>query len=47
MHIEAVLGDVPKDQRCQCREARASSSSPSSGPGSFLGGLFGGGPRGR
>lgn len=20
MHIEAVLGDVPKDQRCKCRE---------------------------
>ncbi len=21
MHIEAVLGDVPKNERCKCREA--------------------------
>ncbi|MBX7196757.1 MAG: hypothetical protein K1X94_32190 [Sandaracinaceae bacterium] len=21
MHIEAVLGDVPKEERCKCREA--------------------------
>ena len=21
-HIEQVLGDVPKDQRCRCREER-------------------------
>jgi GTP cyclohydrolase II len=23
MHIEQVLGDVPKDQRCRCREQKA------------------------
>lgn len=28
MHIEEVLGDVPRDQRCQCREERAGSASP-------------------
>jgi hypothetical protein len=26
MHVEQVLGDVPKDQRCRCRESRPSSS---------------------
>lgn len=30
-HIESVLGDVPKDKRCKCREAAA--SEPSSGAG--------------
>lgn len=25
-HIEMVLGDVPKEQRCKCREAVAVSS---------------------
>jgi hypothetical protein len=29
MHVEQVLRDVPKEQRCRCREERA--SSPSSG----------------
>jgi hypothetical protein len=24
MHIEAVLGDVPADQRCKCGEAKQS-----------------------
>ena len=28
-HVEAVLGDVPADQRCRCREARPSRPSPS------------------
>ena len=23
MHIEQVLGDVPRDRRCRCREERA------------------------
>lgn len=23
MHIEAVLGDVPREKRCSCREATA------------------------
>lgn len=26
-HVEMVLGDVPKDQRCQCREAISTSGS--------------------
>lgn len=30
MHIEQVLGDVPKAQRCTCREASQSSVSPKS-----------------
>ena len=29
MHIEEVLGDVPRDQQCRCHEARAGSTSPS------------------
>jgi len=44
MHVESVLKDVPKDQRCQCRAQQASSSSPSSSPsstGGFLDKLFG------
>lgn len=28
-HIEQVLGDVPKGERCKCREAKAVTSSPS------------------
>lgn len=43
-HVEQVLGDVPKDKRCTCREA-AASAKPSAGAGdttgSFLGRLFG------
>ncbi len=31
-HIEMVLGDVPKDQRCRCREARAVSPQPTARP---------------
>lgn len=23
MHVEQVLGDVPRDQRCRCREEKA------------------------
>ena len=23
MHVEQVLGDVPREERCQCREKRA------------------------
>lgn len=40
MHVESVLKDVPKDQRCKCREAAQQSSSTSSG-GGLLGKLFG------
>jgi hypothetical protein len=28
-HIEQVLGSVPKDQRCKCREKSAASASTS------------------
>lgn len=30
MHVEQVLGDVPRAQRCHCRDEKAT---PSSGPG--------------
>jgi hypothetical protein len=34
MHVESVLKDVPRDQRCACREA---STTPAPGPrGGFL-----------
>jgi len=39
-HVEQVLGDVPRDQRCRCREA----SDPAQKQGedrSFFGRLFG------
>ncbi|MCC7070700.1 MAG: hypothetical protein IT383_05220 [Deltaproteobacteria bacterium] len=41
-HVEQVLGDVPKDKRCACREA-AASTKPSAGDanGSLFGRLFG------
>jgi hypothetical protein len=32
-HIEQVLGDVPKAERCTCREQGASGSSGKGGPG--------------
>jgi hypothetical protein len=36
-HVEAVLGDVPKAQRCRCHEAATQpSSSTSGGAGSLL-----------
>jgi hypothetical protein len=40
MHIESVLRDVPKDQRCKCREQTQSASSTPGG-GGLLGKLFG------
>lgn len=30
-HIEQVLGDVPKPQRCQCREAAAAKKQQTQG----------------
>lgn len=30
-HVESVLGDVPKAERCRCREAGAELASPSEG----------------
>ena len=41
-HIEQVLGDVPKDQRCKCAETQAAAPpASSSGGGGFLSRLFG------
>jgi hypothetical protein len=28
MHVEAVLGDVPKTDRCSCRETSAAEKAP-------------------
>ncbi len=39
MHIEQVLGDVPKDERCTCREAKGQVT-PKLGS-SWLPGFFG------
>ncbi len=33
MHIEQVLGDVPRDQRCRCHEARSAASTSDGGGG--------------
>jgi len=38
MHIEQVLGDVPKDERCKCRDAQQQSSTLSA---SWLPNMFG------
>lgn len=42
MHVEQVLGDVPKADRCRCREAKAKDATPQtpSGPRSWLAGLL-------
>jgi hypothetical protein len=32
-HVEQVLGDVPPENRCKCREERASQPSPRGGKG--------------
>ena len=39
MHIEQVLGDVPKAQRCKCNET-AGKDKPEGGGGGFLKKLF-------
>ncbi len=43
MHIESVLRDVPKADRCQCREEaqKAGGAKSGSGDGGFLSKLFG------
>jgi hypothetical protein len=43
MHVESVLRDVPKDQRCKCREQARSAggTAGSSSSGGFLDKLFG------
>ncbi|MFM2160553.1 MAG: hypothetical protein RLZZ383_65 [Pseudomonadota bacterium] len=40
-HIEAVLGDVPKDARCRCRELPPSERPKPEPKASWLGRLFG------
>lgn len=40
-HVEQVLGDVPQDQRCKCRETRGkASASAGADAGSWLQKLF-------
>jgi len=42
MHVEQVLGNVPRDQRCRCREERPqSAAAPGTGPRSWLRALLG------
>jgi GTP cyclohydrolase II len=43
MHIEDVLGDVPKAKRCQCREEKAAAKAArkAAGGGSWLERLIG------
>lgn len=41
-HVEQVLGDVPRDQRCRCRETGAGAEAPEkSSVLGLLGSLFG------
>ena len=46
-HIEAVLGDVPVDGRCRCRERRAADekAAPPAGATNWLSSIFAGKPR--
>jgi len=42
MHIEQVLGDVPKAERCRCREEKAAGNeAPEGGGQSWMQRLFG------
>lgn len=41
MHVEQVLGDVPRDQRCRCREKAESGASAKARPASVFARLFG------
>ena len=40
-HVEQVLGDVPKDERCQCREKRAAGGAVAGAEPGFWKRLFG------
>ncbi len=40
-HIESVLGDVPKNDRCQCREKASAGQAVAPADGSFFTKLFG------
>jgi hypothetical protein len=41
MHVEQVLGNVPKDQRCKCAEEAQASGAQPQGGGGFFSKLFG------
>lgn len=42
MHVEQVLGDVPKAERCRCREEKsAGNAAPEGGGQSWMQRLFG------
>jgi hypothetical protein len=43
-HVESVLGHVPKEQRCSCRESPKEKAAAAGG--GFLSRLFSGRPRG-
>jgi hypothetical protein len=40
-HVEQVLGDVPKEQRCRCREEKEDTKVEGGAPRSFLERLLG------
>lgn len=40
-HVEQVLGGVPRDQRCSCREAGAAARAPGERGRGLLASLFG------
>ena len=41
MHVEQVLGNVPRDQRCRCRESAVAEDKQGGGASGWLRGLFG------
>lgn len=41
MHVEQVLGDVPREERCHCREERESKKKESGEASSVLRRIFG------
>lgn len=41
MHVEQVLGNVPRDQRCRCRESAGPGDKQGGGSPGWLRGLFG------
>lgn len=36
LHVEQVLGDVPPDERCKCRESKADGASAAPGMPAFI-----------
>lgn len=39
-HVEQILGHVPADQRCRCREEKAAKAGPGEAPRGWLDRLF-------